>query len=623
MISTHTHTLLVNYTNACDFRCIVEPTTIRASLAEPACLSSQPPLRASLVQPARPSSYMAHHKVNAVIAFLKAAHPTMGGTDAWAGIVKSQVNAIVDFVGASPPTIEDASLALSALSEQSASVVFPEADRSAIAIAITTAASSTASSSAPIAATSHMRPGSQSHFFMYNYMTEEDWNLLLMQSSPGIKMKVIVDRGLSIGLVYPSEKTIVSIVAIVILVSNTVLSSSEAYNLLDQLKRAWKTHRRSVQFEQTCAQFPPAVADFQQSYPGRYSVDAPPVISRLSIALIEDLRSTLAARKTHRSLSVSAHQGIGHQQLPSLVMLTPSRSANAQQPKLGMTLSPLACDADHRAPLPLTDCARQGSSASLGSASHVDERNISEVSTRVTTPKLLDVASMSSTETGICAEDNDPHNVQSSALVAVAPAIVKQDVDKPTVVGDLDDVINTFRSAAVKNAALKKDASGLPPKASSKAKAKATAKASSSIASTSQSATDKGKRACVDRPEAQPPTRRVRTKMPGVQSPVVSGKASQHIAENDPMKTPSKSSKSEGCPKAAMPDSGTKTFSKPFITREWSRKQVLARTGRRGAGNSKAFKFDGEDSSQAVSDAIEWLQLRCGELGIEWKSASG
>ena len=566
---------------------------------------------------------MAHHKVNAVIAFLKAAHPTMGCTDAWAGIVKSQVNAIIDFVGASPPTIDDASLALSALSDQPASVVFPDADRSAIAIAITTAASLTPSSSPPVAPTSCVRPGSQSHFFMYNYMTEEDWNLLLMQSSPGMKMKVIVDRGLTIGLVYPSEKTIVSIIAIVIVASNTMLSSSEAYNLLDQLKRAWKTYRRSVPFEQTCAQFPPSVADFEKAYPGRYSVDAPPVISRLSIALIEDLRSTLAARKTHRSLSVSAQQGVGHQQMPSLVMLTANRSSNVPQRQLGLALSPLATDVDHRKPLPLKDCAGRDSSASLGSASNVDDRNLAEVSTPVETLDDVHVASMSGAGTGNCADANDAQVVQSSALVAVAPAIVNQDVDKPSVVGHLDDVIKSFRDAAVKNKALKKDAVGLPPRMSSKAKAKAAAKASSSIASTSQSATDKGKRACVDHPEAHPPTRRVRTKMPGVQSPVVSGNASQNNAQVDPMRTPSKSSKSDGGPKATTADSGTKTFSKPFITHEWSRNQVLARTGLRGAGNSKAFKFDGDDSSQAVRDATDWLRTRCGELGIEWISASG
>ena len=65
------------------------------------------PLRSRIVCRARPCCraplsppcVMACHKVDAVVAFLKAAVATMGETEAWSGIVKSQVVAIVDFVG--------------------------------------------------------------------------------------------------------------------------------------------------------------------------------------------------------------------------------------------------------------------------------------------------------------------------------------------------------------------------------------------------------------------------------------------------------------------------------------------------------------------------------------------
>lgn len=564
---------------------------------------------------------MAHHKVDAVIAFLNAAHTTMGGTAAWPGIVQSQVHAIVDFVGSSPPTIVEASSALSSLAGPPASIVFSAGDRSAIATAITTSATASTPSALPTAPPQCSRAGNQTHFFMCNYMTEEDWTAILMQSVPSMKMKVLVERGLDIGLKYPSEKTMVSVVAIVIVASQTMLSSAECHTLLDQLKRMWKTTRQSKQSEQTCAHFPPAVADFEKTYPGRYAQDAPPVISRVSIALIEDLRSSLAARKTHRSLSAPVHQCIGHPQIPSLVMFPPKRAPNLHNPRLGLTVMPHAGIVAQRECLPLQDVVVHHRTSSVQSLESIGDQHSDDGATPAASSKMdNEPVSGSAMSGGIIAQVSSPEALHPPPTPpqALATPIAKKKVDTPAIVGNLDDLFKEFRDAASKHAALRKAATGEAPTVSAKTKGKCTARASPSTASTSCVAGEMGKRVCNDPPEAQPHKRRMNTKTKTAESCIALDSTPQLKAKVFATVTPSKSSKSSIAPTASIRCSATPVFSKPFVTHEWSRQQVLARTGCRGAGHSKAFKFDGKDSSQAWVRATEWLGGRCEELGIDW-----
>lgn len=580
-------------------------------------------VRSSRRLPLAPSDPMACHKVDAVVAFLNAAVKTMGSSDAWPGIVKSQVSAIVDFVGASPPTIQDASLALSSLSGPAAATVFSEADRSTIATAITTTAASATPSPSPVGAPSCARAGNQSHFFMYNYMTADDWSALLMQSLPTMKMKVIVERGLDLGLAYPSEKTIVSVVAIVIVASQTVISSAEGYNLLEQLKRMWKTSRQSRKVVTTCAHFPPAVEDFEKSYPGRYPDDSPPVISRLSIALIEDLRANLAARKTHRSLSATV-QGLGRPQLQSLVVFPPKRPATPKQPLLGLTLAAHAASNGQRGLLPLQDACAHSTTSSAAPSSTVDTFRVDDAAASVPSSTMDDEDRASLGKLGDNEpQDETPERSRPSGGAASLSVIGKKHARKPAIVGNLDDLVRDFRQAVEKNTALKKDAAGSASKCSGKSKGTPQAKSSPSTASTSPVATDKRTHGDIDHEEKPASKRRVMQKTtPNAKSRIASTPNPQHQVVAGQTMTPPKPLKPSIAAKASPAGCALVVFSKPFITHEWSRQQVLARTGCRGAGNARAFKFEGKDSSTAKGEAIEWLSRRCAELGITWTPAA-
>ena len=59
---------------------------------------------------------------------------------------------------------------------------------------------------------------------------------------------------------------------------------------------------------------------------------------------------------------------------------------------------------------------------------------------------------------------------------------------------------------------------------------------------------------------------------------------------------------------------------KPCIGVEWTRNQVLARTGHSGPGQNKGFAFSGTDPSTAKKRAEAWLRKACQQQGIEYKS---
>ena len=139
---------------------------------------------------------------------------------------------------------------------------------------------------------------------------------------------------------------------------------------------------------------------------------------------------------------------------------------------------------------------------------------------------------------------------------------------------------------------------------------------------TSPIATDTGKRVSVDHQEEQPTKRRIMQKTPDAKSRIASQSTPQHQAAAEQKMTPPKPSRSTTTTNDSPVGCALVVFSKPFITHEWSRHQALARIVCRGAGNAKAFKFEGKDSSQAMGDAIEWLRRRCAELGITWTPAT-
>ena len=52
----------------------------------------------------------------------------------------------------------------------------------------------------------------QTHYYFYNYLTEDDWKTVFV-GNPMNSVKVLATRAHTIGLVYPSELTVVAIIA--------------------------------------------------------------------------------------------------------------------------------------------------------------------------------------------------------------------------------------------------------------------------------------------------------------------------------------------------------------------------------------------------------------------------
>ena len=503
-------------------------------------------------------------KVDAVVGFLSSVKAMLPGNPAWSELVASQVRSIVDFAQTTPPSLEHATSALAALAGEKTAAIFDEAARASIASAITAAIQ--ASGNAPVTSASQVvsRAACQAHFFMYNYLTSDDWNELLSQSIVNLKLKVVVNRGLAVGLSNPSEKTFVSILALVIVSSQSSLSSVEAHALLSDLKRLWRNLRISGTAKQSCAVFPPSSEDFMKACPGYYSDAAPPVVSRLSIALIEDVRTNLAARKTHKTL---AAMGAQHQVVSLLKMLAPG----------GVVGAPGA-----PSPQPRLTIFSGGSSKVelLGLDDHTTQSPV--VTPRGKAPLPFNDGSVS------------PAPVAQAALVALADApeepqtannlprqsdrAVASWSQPPPTLETIDGLVAEFQSVVDKQ----------KPKVhggSAKPKAKASA--------------------IMKRPASQC------FGDPGVK--VVENEAGAADAQQDP--TPPGKKRLQG----TLSSTVIRGAEKPFTTVEWSRSQVLARVGLRGPGMSKSFKFK-EDPAEVKQAALEWLTHRCGELGVAFVS---
>ena len=88
------------------------------------------------------------------------------------------------------------------------------------------------------------------------------------------------------------------------------------------------------------------------------------------------------------------------------------------------------------------------------------------------------------------------------------------------------------------------------------------------------------------------------------------------------MRQSSKKQKSKKTLKAQKVEkqSGKSKCKKPSFSVEWSRNQVMCRTGKTGPGQSKAIPF-GNDSGcakKAIKQAEKWLQEERVRQGIVW-----
>ena len=239
--------------------------------------------------------------LNAVCSFVAASQAAVGAADApVAPLKESQKNHLLALFRTMKPTMEDAAATLQALATPM--VAFSDTQRHELAAVVTQAAAGDAA----------MSPGSksgwspQSHMYMCNFMTRADWVALQASgSSAQEKISVVVERCLAIGLCCPNELSIVSMLSMIAVAGGLTWSADESYSMLQEIKSILKIKRNATRSEQTCKTFPMKCDELMKLHPGRYSDDSPAVPSPISFQLIEERRLTMAARRSHKTLSRS------------------------------------------------------------------------------------------------------------------------------------------------------------------------------------------------------------------------------------------------------------------------------------------------------------------------------
>lgn len=242
--------------------------------------------------------------VRAVSGFITASKNAITDEASLKAIQETQVANLVSVIKKSRPTMEDASTTLNELAKPSGAFTDDQRARLASAVASVTSDGNIAGTTA----VTTTRAQTQTHLYMMNYMTSSDWVVL---QSPGTttsdKMNTLVNRCLSIGLLHPTEKTIVALMAILFAVVKNTHSADEKYQLTNDMKKLWKTKRASMpSLSPTCLVFPMNVAEFRQDHTSAYGPDDMPVMCQINTAEIEEMRLSTAARRTHKSLSTSS-----------------------------------------------------------------------------------------------------------------------------------------------------------------------------------------------------------------------------------------------------------------------------------------------------------------------------
>lgn len=235
-------------------------------------------------------------RIKTVVDFIVASKAALGESDATTAIYNQQMKSLTEHLSATRVPLDEAAAIMKYLStdaDSPALTAFKDADRVRLVQSLTTSSDVAALSS----------PGkslNQTHYYMHKYLTESDWKVLTSSTDTQQKIRCIVDRAIKIGLTHPSELSVVAMIAIITSSSRVPFGPSEVHNMVTEYKRMNKGLRGVV--KQTSRTFPRSVEDFVASFPEAYG-DEKPHQCPLTDDQIERERSTMAARKSHRTLS--------------------------------------------------------------------------------------------------------------------------------------------------------------------------------------------------------------------------------------------------------------------------------------------------------------------------------
>lgn len=247
--------------------------------------------------------------VKAVSDFIIASKGALGDSNpAVQAIQETQVTNLVAVIKKSRPTMEDASCTLVELAKPMPAFTDDQRSRLAAAVAGVTSDGNMAGSTAVV--TTRAQP--QTHLYVMNYLTSSDWSVLQSQVGMCEKMNALLNRCFTIGLLHPTEKTMVSLLSIILSATTANYSAEEKLNLMMDMKKLLKTKRvASPNLSATCLTFPMHVSDFLNDHPDTYPTGEMPVMCPINMSTIEEMRLSTAARRTHKSLSSSSASSSG------------------------------------------------------------------------------------------------------------------------------------------------------------------------------------------------------------------------------------------------------------------------------------------------------------------------
>ena len=152
----------------------------------------------------------------------------------------------------------------------------------------------------------------QTHAFFHNYLTRDDWEVLLRENAPvESRLQIIASRALSIGLFHPNELTYVGMLSIVAVAVRELWTHEVAHVHLLSLKRELKKQRKIKILHEGRGTLLPTFQEAVEEWMAQMDVvgDYAPIECPVSQSLIFARQSNMAARKSHTNLRTGREQG--------------------------------------------------------------------------------------------------------------------------------------------------------------------------------------------------------------------------------------------------------------------------------------------------------------------------
>ena len=507
------------------------------------------------------------NQVKAVADFILSSMTALG-EDNVKGVVQAQVKHLISVISDNPPSVVEASGLLKALGapggDDAIIRAFPDEDRKALASAVVSRSSGAVLdlTKAPAQTTKQ-----QVHDHMCNYMTKSDWDILtVVHTTMEAKIRTVTDRALKIGLTYPSEKTFASMVNMMVMAANVHAVPDMILKITKELKRVLRMRRKG--HERTEDSFPEDVMEFMVDYPQAYEDDvpAPPPFDPQTLQERPRL-----CRGTHSSLKQPAALPVMDQ--AAMMQAWGAMMQNSRPPKqkdIGLTF--------------LGPAAGMGGQ-SVGQAAGMGGQSMGQAAL----PALPAPFALpdSPPQLAILALGDSPPQAAHQQKPS-PPAKVATPQDHGVAAGPgIDCLLNDMKTALFnkrkrEDEEEEEEDGGDPavPKTVGGGKGKGRGKG-------------RGKGG-------------------------TKGKAKAKAAAMSSEKKTGAKAKAKAAAMTSETKKGASPPAKPSVGTVWSRSNVVARTGKGGAGQSKTFSYKTEAlQPKAFEDATIWLRKICKENGIK------